>query len=133
MDMNAKKPQIGAPKNILVPVILLHLRDINAYGYELMEKLTTFGLDSVDRGNFYRILRQLEKDELVTSEWNTDENGPAKRIYAITEEGLKYLDLWAGSFGEFQQLLTNFFKLYNPFLFGMPTPKDKDEADNNDD
>ena len=133
MDMNTKKPQIGAPKNILVPVILLHLRDLNAYGYELMEKLTTFGINSVDRGNFYRILRQLEKDELVTSEWNTDENGPAKRIYAITEDGLKYLDLWAGSFGEFQQLLTNFFKLYNPFLFGMPTLKEQDKADNNDD
>lgn len=128
--MNSKKPQISAPKNILVPVILLHLRDINAYGYELMEKLTTFGIDSVDRGNFYRILRQLEKDELVTSEWNTDENGPAKRIYAITEEGLSYLDLWAGSFDEYQKLLTNFFKLYNPFLFAStPANKKTDEAD----
>lgn len=132
--MSTKKPQAGAPKNFLVPVILLHLREFNAYGYELMEKLTSFGIDSLDRGNFYRILRQLEKDELVTSEWNTDENGPAKRVYAITEEGQQYLDLWAGSFDEYQKLITNFFKLYNPFLFTSSILSDQEkESDIADD
>ena len=32
-------------------------------------------------GNLYRVLRALEADGLVSSEWNDDAPGPAKRIY----------------------------------------------------
>lgn len=115
----SKKATIPTPKNFLIPIMLLHLRDLNAHGYELMEKLTSFGIESIDQGNFYRLLRQLERDNLVTSEWDTSTGGPAKRIYSITAAGQEYLDTWAGSLNQYQQLLNNFFNLYNPFY----TPK----------
>lgn len=114
-----KKTMMTAPKNFLIPVMLLHLRNFNAHGYELMERLTSFGIESIDQGNFYRLLRQLEKDSLVTSEWDTSTGGPAKRIYSITAAGEEYLDVWAGSLNQYQQLLNSFFNLYNPFY----TPK----------
>lgn len=110
-----KSPTIGAPKNFLIPIMLLHLREFNTHGYELMEKITKFGIESLDHGNFYRLLRQLEKDNLVTSVWDTSSGGPAKRIYSITEAGEKYLDMWANSLSEYQKLLNQFFNLYNPF------------------
>ena len=62
----SKTTSLGTPKNFLIPIMLLHLRDWNSHGYELMEKIMQFGVESVDQGNFYRLLRQLEKDELVT-------------------------------------------------------------------
>ncbi|WP_342469742.1 poly-beta-hydroxybutyrate-responsive repressor [Ureibacillus sp. FSL K6-3587] len=111
-----KSPSIGAPKNFLIPIMLLHLREFNTHGYELMEKITKFGIESLDHGNFYRLLRQLEKDNLVTSVWDTSSGGPAKRIYSITEAGEKYLDMWANSLSEYQKLLNQFFNLYNPFF-----------------
>lgn len=127
METNHPKknsPTLGAPKNFLIPIMLLHLRDWNAHGYELIEKLTKFGIDSLDHGNFYRTLRQLEKDSLVTSVWDTTSGGPAKRIYSITEAGEQYLDMWAGSLGEYQKMLNSFFNLYNPFNYSFsPTPK----------
>ena len=111
-----KTPSLGAPKNFLIPIMLLHLRDWNSHGYELMEKVMAFGVQSVDQGNFYRLLRQMEKDELVMSEWDVSSGGPAKRIYSITEAGEQYLEMWAGSLSYYQKMLDQFFNLYNPFF-----------------
>lgn len=125
-----KSTNIGAPKNFLIPIMLLHLRDWNTHGYELMEKISQFGLESVDQGNFYRLLRQLEKDALVTSEWDTTSGGPAKRIYSITKAGEQYLDLWANSLGQYQKMLNQFFNIYNPFFTpNQPSSKEKEEID----
>ncbi|MFJ7954433.1 poly-beta-hydroxybutyrate-responsive repressor [Lysinibacillus sp. NPDC096418] len=112
----SKTASMGTPKNFLVPIMLLHLRDWNSHGYELMEKIMQFGIESVDQGNFYRLLRQLEKDALVTSEWDVTSSGPAKRIYSITEAGEQYLEMWAGSLSHYQKMLDQFFNLYNPFF-----------------
>ena len=95
-EKKGKKANLGTPKNFLIPIMLLHLRDLNSHGYELMDKIMQFGVESVDQGNFYRLLRQLEKDALVTSEWDITSGGPAKRIYSITDAGEKYLEMWAG-------------------------------------
>lgn len=103
----------SAPKNLIIPVLLLLLKEWNAHGYELMQKLVQFGLHSVDQGNFYRILRQLEKDELVTSHWDTSSSGRPKRIYSITQAGEQYLDLWANSLGQYQKMLDRFFNMYS--------------------
>lgn len=121
-----KSPNVGAPKNFLIPIMLLHLREFNTHGYELMEKITKFGINSLDHGNFYRLLRQLEKENLVTSVWDTSSGGPAKRIYSITEAGEKYLDMWANSLSEYQRLLNQFFNLYNPFYTPSFTTKEKE-------
>ena len=125
---NDKTPNLGTPKNFLIPIMLLHLRDWNSHGYELMQKITQSGFDSVDQGNLYRILRQLEKDAMVTSEWDTVSSGPAKRIYSITEAGEQYLETWANSLGHYQKMLNQFFNMYNPFFTPYKSsPKDSDE------
>ena len=119
-----KTINLATPKNFMIPIMLLHLRDWNSHGYELMEKIMQFGVESVDQGNFYRLLRQLEKDALVTSEWDVTSAGPAKRIYSITEAGENYLEMWAGSLGYYQKMLDQFFNLYNPFF----APSEKSNA-----
>jgi PadR family transcriptional regulator, regulatory protein PadR len=119
---NDKSANLGTPKNFLIPIMLLHLRDLNSHGYELMQKITQFGFDSVDQGNLYRILRQLEKDDMVTSEWDTTSGGPAKRIYTITAAGEQYLEVWASSLGHYQKMLDQFFSLYNPFFTPYKSP-----------
>ena len=125
-----KTTTMGTPKNFLVPIMLLHLRNWNSHGYELMEKIMQFGIESVDQGNFYRLLRQLEKDALVTSEWDVTSGGPAKRIYSITEAGEQYLELWAGSLSHYQKMLDQFFNLYNPF-FAPYQSSSQTKEDNN--
>ncbi|HEX2098396.1 MAG TPA: helix-turn-helix transcriptional regulator, partial [Rubrobacteraceae bacterium] len=50
------------PRNWLVPVILLTLRELNSYGYELMERAAVFGFEAINPGTLYRTLRQMEKE-----------------------------------------------------------------------
>jgi PadR family transcriptional regulator, regulatory protein PadR len=126
----SKTAKLGTPKNFLIPIMLLHLREWNSHGYELMDKIMQFGVESVDQGNFYRLLRQLEKDALVTSEWQVTSGGPAKRIYSITEAGEQYLELWAGSLSYYQKMLDQFFDLYNPFF---PPYRDSSQSKNDED
>jgi len=126
-EQSRKGDMTGTPKNFVIPVLLLYLRNWNAHGYELLQKLTQFGLHSIDQGNLYRILRQLEKDELVSSQWDTTSKGPAKRIYSITAAGEEYLNVWANSLDNYQKMLTQFFNLYNPFFLTQNPTNKKDE------
>jgi poly-beta-hydroxybutyrate-responsive repressor len=100
------------PRNWLVPVILLSLRDWNSYGYELMERATAFGFEAMNPGTLYRTLRQMEKEGIVESTWETSKGGPARRMYSITDAGKAYLDFWARSLEQYQQTMDTFFRLY---------------------
>ena len=111
------------PRNWLVPVILLSLRDWNSYGYELMERATAFGLEAMNPGTLYRTLRQMEKDGIVESTWETSKGGPARRMYSITDAGKSYLDFWAKSLEQYQQTMEAFFRLYT----GTPLRKEDEE------
>lgn len=55
------------------------------YGYALLEHLAQAGID-VEGNTLYPLLRRLEKQGLLTSEWNTDESRPRK-FYVLTDEG----------------------------------------------
>ena len=109
---NSEGFSAGPPKNWLVPAVLLLLRDWNSYGYDLMKGLATFGFAMMNPGSLYRTLRQMEKDGLVGSSWDTTGQGPARRIYSITEAGEAYLKLWAGSLEQYRQMMDQFFRLY---------------------
>lgn len=47
------------------------------YGYRLLERLDAAGV-SVDANTLYPLLRRLEKQGLLTSDWNTDDARPRK-------------------------------------------------------
>ena len=47
------------------------------YGYALLESLNGLGI-TVDANTLYPLLRRLEKQGLLVSEWNTDEPRPRK-------------------------------------------------------
>lgn len=111
------------PKNWLVPVILLSLREWNSYGYELMERSSAFGFEAMNPGTLYRTLRQMEKDGIVESSWETSRGGPARRMYSITDSGIDYLDFWARSLEQYQRTMDSFFRLYT----GRPLRGEDDE------
>lgn len=63
---------------------LLSLRE-PGYGYGLLESLNAAGI-TVDGNTLYPLLRRLEKQGLLTSEWNTDEARPRK-FYRTSADG----------------------------------------------
>lgn len=84
------------------------------HGYELIERLPEVaGEDArIDVGNLYRILRALEAEGIVTSEWSADLPGPAKRTYELTEDGSRLLDRWADALREAQTVVDGFLDRY---------------------
>ena len=69
------------------------------------EKMSTFGLAAMNPGTFYRTLRQMEKDGIVSSSWDTSEGGPARRVYSITDAGEAYLHFRAQSLNHYQRMM----------------------------
>ena len=105
------KPE-GRPRNWLVPVMLLSLREWNSYGYELMERAAALGFETMNPGTMYRTLRHMEKNGIVKSKWETSGAGPARRMYSITDAGDAHLELWANSLERYRQTMDAFFRLY---------------------
>lgn len=104
--------QGGLPRNYLRPCLLLLIAEKPSHGYDLLERLEMLGLGATDAGGLYRALRAMEQDELLSSEWETSEAGPARRTYALTDEGLEWLHAWAGALRESRRLLARFLDRY---------------------
>ena len=95
------------------PALLLLLRERPAHGYDLMERLPELtGEQRVEMGNLYRLLRALEDEGLVSSEWDAGSPGPAKRRYALTEAGARLLDQWAEALRRSQDRTATFLERY---------------------
>ena len=95
------------------PALLLLLRERPAHGYELLERLPELLPDErIDMGNLYRVLRSLEEEGVVRSEWDADAPGPAKRIYELTDEGRALLDRWADGLRTAQDNVAAFLARY---------------------
>ncbi len=91
-----RRPQQGKKDRYLQPSLLMGLYSKPSYGYELIQTIHRFGFveGQAPPGMIYRHLRQLEEDGMVSSQWETEGVGPAKRIYHLTEEGREMLTLW---------------------------------------
>ena len=77
-------------RGTVVLACLLMLRTAD-YGYALLERLSAAGI-ATDGNTLYPLLRRLEKQELVTSEWNTDETRPRK-FYRTSPAGVRLAEM----------------------------------------
>ena len=104
----------GKRERYLQPSLLMGLLFKQSYGYELIQSIQEFGFVEGEPppGMVYRHLRQLEGDGLVTSEWETEGSGPAKRTYRLTAEGVEVLALWIEHMERQAQILGKFIEDY---------------------
>lgn len=82
--------------SFLQPCLLVLLHRGKAHGYNLLSGLEEFRFTpgQSDPSLVYRALREMESIGLVTSEWDSDSQGPQRRVYQITAEGEVYLVEW---------------------------------------
>ena len=76
-------------RGILVLATLSQLREPK-YGYALIDELARHGLD-IEQGTLYPLLRRLEDQGLIQSEWNVDGSRP-RRYYQISPSGNNVLN-----------------------------------------
>jgi PadR family transcriptional regulator PadR len=84
-------------ERFIEPALLLVLAQGPMHGYDLLERVGDLTGDDrgLDLGNLYRVLRSLEEEGFVRSTWHAELQGPAKRVYEITDSGRGLLGTWA--------------------------------------
>lgn len=112
-ESKGEEPQGGLPRNYLRASLLLLIGEAPAHGYDLLDHIGQLGLRSVDPGGLYRTLRVMEDDGLVTSWWEHSVAGPARRTYALTDEGVEWLHAWAGALRESHRYLSAYLGRYD--------------------
>jgi len=103
----------GPKKRFIEPRLLYLIKKSPSYGYQLTEEIgkLPFPGPLPDSAAVYRMLRELEGNGLVRSEWEHGESGPSKRIYHITPAGEERLEAWVGTFRERVKQLNRFIRL----------------------
>src|SRR6266567_4221888 len=81
-------------ERFIEPTLLLLLREGPMHGYELLE-------------------RSPEEEGIVTSEWDRELPGPAKRTYALTPAGQRVLDKWAEALRRAETVIDGFLQRYD--------------------
>ena len=71
-------------RGVIVLAVLSQLGEPQ-YGYSLIKRLADGGLE-IDQGTLYPLLRRLESQGLLTSDWRIEGERP-RRYYVLSEEG----------------------------------------------
>lgn len=96
MTASSHQSESNQLKKFLQPCLLLLIAEAPGHGYDLLERLTSFGFER-DPGSLYRTLRSMEREGLVSSEWQLSLAGPGRRRYQLTEAG--HAQLYASFLG----------------------------------
>jgi PadR family transcriptional regulator, regulatory protein PadR len=108
---------VGTHHRWMEPFVLAMLATGSAHGYAILGELRQLAITngSVDVGQVYRTLRDLEEGGQVRSTWSTG-TGPARRDYELTEFGFNALDEWGAVMKERARLVAEFDARYLEWL-----------------
>ena len=100
-----EKLRIELRRGSLILAVLGALRE-ERYGYTLRQSLEDAGLP-IEEGALYPLLRRLETQGLLTSEWR-EEDRRNKRFYRLSREGV---DILAQLLGEWNAISESILRL----------------------
>ncbi len=95
------------------PVLLFLLkRKGRAHGYELATEVRKHALTdaAIEVSALYRTLRQLEHNDCLTSEWDVEGSGPARRLYELTPRGKEHLEEWITVLAQMSKSMSRFVR-----------------------
>ena len=79
-------------KGVLDLAVLAALRQEDGYGYDILRRLRTAGLDEVGDASVYGTLRRLFQAGYLTTYVVPSEEGPHRKYYALNAAGRSQLD-----------------------------------------
>ena len=88
-ETTSGKLELELRRGVLVLSVLSQLRTPQ-YGYSLRQALAERGMP-IEEGTLYPLLRRLEGQGLLASEWKI-EDGPPRRYYVLSETGRRLYD-----------------------------------------
>ncbi len=87
------RPQTDALRGSLDLLVLktLSLAPMHGWGISQRVQQLSKGTLEINQGSLYPALQRLEKDGLITSEWDTTDNNRRARYYRLTGAGRRAL------------------------------------------
>jgi DNA-binding PadR family transcriptional regulator len=105
-DSSTAKLETELRRGVLSLAVLSQLRSPQ-YGYSLRQALASQGMP-IEEGTLYPLLRRLEEQGLLASDWRIDE-GPPRRYYTLSKKGARLLrnltENWRALVSTMDQLL----------------------------
>jgi PadR family transcriptional regulator PadR len=96
-------------KGVLDLAVLAVLRDEDGYGYDILRRLRSAGLDEVGDASVYGTLRRLFQAGMLTTYVVPSESGPHRKYYALNAAGRTQLGasgkVWRGFATTMDQLI----------------------------
>jgi PadR family transcriptional regulator PadR len=92
-------------KGVLDLAVLAVLADDDGYGYDILRRLRSAGLEEVGDASVYGTLRRLFQAGLLSAYVVPSEEGPHRKYYALTAVGRDQLDRSAKSWRTFAQTM----------------------------
>lgn len=81
------------------------------YGYSLVQKLNDNGM-TIDQGTLYPLLRRLEKQSLLESNWEVEDPRP-RRYYQLSDSGREALEALKTEWNELVKTMNLMLSLEN--------------------
>ncbi|MEN8648989.1 PadR family transcriptional regulator [Bacillus toyonensis] len=78
-------------KGILEIAILSFINEKPMYGYEITSSLNKIPMFQIPNGSIYPILNRITKNHWVITYWEESNDGPQRKYYQITQEGIEIL------------------------------------------
>ncbi|MFM2091585.1 MAG: hypothetical protein RLZZ127_2074 [Planctomycetota bacterium] len=91
MDRYLDGWKIQLRKGLLEVAVLNALRDGEQYGYDLARSLADGPEGDLGEGTLYPLLSRLRQQGLVATRLVESPNGPARKYYRLTADGLRTL------------------------------------------
>jgi DNA-binding PadR family transcriptional regulator len=104
---------MGHLYRFIEPVLLLMIRERgSSYGYDLSGDLEKYAFTdaAIERAALYRTLKIFQQNGFVTSRWDVEGSGPARRVYSLTRQGEEHLQEWAQVLKKVSKSMTRFVR-----------------------
>ncbi len=92
----------------VITLAVLSQLEQEQYGYSLISGLKAKGLE-IDQGTLYPLLRRLESQGLLQSNWRIETDRP-RRYYCISDEGRKLLPRLKDEWSEIVSMMNKMLK-----------------------
>ena len=105
MDPDVSGTHLQELRRGTVVLACLQLLRTPGYGYGLLEELERRGF-ATDANTLYPLLRRLESQGLLSSDWNTDQARPRK-FYSTSDAGNELAAVLIADWGNLHRSITN--------------------------
>ena len=89
--MNIENAKSQMRKGMLEYCVLLLLKQRPSYASDIIQQLKDAELLVVE-GTLYPLLTRLKNDGLLSYQWQESTQGPPRKYYALSREGVQFLD-----------------------------------------